>query len=90
MDRQQLLDDYGLEEETLFMDGFDDCIIGVCEQYGRPTVVAYDKDRVIDRLCAMGMSEDDAVEWFYYNQHGAWMGDYTPVFVTLSEPGGLE
>ena len=85
--RDALVEEFGLDEETLFMDGYDDCIVGVCEQFGRPAVVAYDKDRVLDRLVQSGMSEDEAEEWFYVNQHGGWHGEYTPVFVMLRGVG---
>ena len=68
----------------LKMDGFDDCIVGVCERYGMDAVIAYDKDKVIDKLVTRdGMTRDEAEEFFSYNQIGAWMGEKTPVFVTL-------
>lgn len=81
MTREEMMDLFVLDEETLFMDGFDDCIVGVCEQFGRPPVVAYDIDAVLKSLQNQGMSEDEAIEWFYFNQHGAWMGEYTPAFI---------
>ena len=36
--------------ELLMMDGFDDCIIGVCDRYGQESIVAYDKEKVIRKL----------------------------------------
>ena len=32
------------------MDGFDDCIIGICESFGGESVVAYAYDKVIAKL----------------------------------------
>jgi hypothetical protein len=29
------------------------------------------------------MNEEEAEEFFYFNQLGAWMGNLTPCFVTL-------
>jgi len=29
------------------------------------------------------MSEEESIEFFEYNQIGAWVGDYTPCFITL-------
>lgn len=82
MTRQELIDKYNLdEEEVLFMDGFDDCILGVCDMFGRPTVVAYDEDAVMVELIDHGMTEEEAQEWFDFNQLGAWVGPYTPVFI---------
>lgn len=67
----------------LKMDGFDDCVVGICERFGMEAVLAYDRDRVIEKLVADGMTQEEAEEFFEYNQIGAWMGDRTPVFVTL-------
>ena len=68
----------------LKMDGFDDCVVGICERYGMDAVLAYDREKVIDKLVTRdGMTQDDAEEFFQYNQIGAWMGEKTPVFVTL-------
>ena len=76
-----LIDKYNLNDDVLFMEGFDDCILGVCDMFGRPTVVAYDLDEVMVGLIDQGMSPEEAEEWFEFNQRGAWCGDYTPVFV---------
>lgn len=81
MTREELIDKYNLDEDVLFMDGFDDCILGVCDMFGRPTVVAYDEDAVMVGLIDQGMTEEEAQEWFDFNQLGAWLGPYTPVFV---------
>lgn len=67
----------------LKMDGFDDCVVGICERFGMEAVLAYDRDKVIEKLVADGMTQEEAEEFFEYNQIGAWMGDRTPVFVTL-------
>jgi hypothetical protein len=70
----------------LKMDGFDDCIVGTCERYGMEPVIAYDKVKVIDKLVTRdGMTRDEAEEFFSYNQIGAWMGEKTPVFVTINK-----
>ena len=65
------------------MDGYDDCIIGVVEQFGRPPIVCYNRELVIRKLMDEGMSEEESIEFFEYNQIGAWVGDYTPCFITL-------
>jgi len=75
--------DYLEDEEMLKMDGFNDCIIGIVEQFGRPAIYCYDKDKVIAKLMSEGMDEEEAVDWFCFNQVSAWVGDTTPCFVTL-------
>lgn len=74
-------DIYYIDEDARLMDGYDDCILGVCERFGQEPLIAYDFEKVISKLQTDGLSYDDAVEWFYYNQIGAWVGDRTPVFI---------
>ena len=39
-----------IDPDLLLMDGFDDCIIGICESFGSVPVVAYDYDKVLANL----------------------------------------
>lgn len=72
------------EQETFMrMDGYDDCIVGVVEQFGKPPILCYDKRKIIAKLIDDGMSYDDAEEFFEYNQIGAYVGESTPCFITL-------
>lgn len=52
LNRQKIIDNYCLDEETqfMFMDGFDDAIVGMVESFGQGLVVCYDKNKVIDIL----------------------------------------
>lgn len=79
--RERLCDELGLDPEALFMDGFDDCIAGAVEQFGRPRVVCYDLEQVLQKLEKQGMTPSEAEEWWSYNQVGAWVGEYTPTFI---------
>ena len=82
MPKKSMLDVIAEEyPEALKMDGYDDCILGVCHQYGRPAVIAYDRDKVIKKLMK-DMSREEAEEWYEYNQIGSWLGENTPVFVS--------
>ena len=69
--------------EALKMDGYDDCIIGICHRFGQEAIIAYDYNKVIEKLKKSGMTHDEALEWFSYNQIGSWMGDTTPCFVEM-------
>ena len=64
---------------------FDEAILGVADRFGMPSVVAYDRSRVID-IIARDMPREDAEEFFEFNTIGAWVGDTTPVFIDL-RPG---
>jgi len=69
-------------ENMLKMDGFDDCILGICCRIGQQTILAYDFDKVINKLMKTGkMSREEAVEYYEFNQLGAYMGEHTPCFI---------
>lgn len=72
-----------MTNEAMKMDGFNDCIIGWCERANMDEVVAYDKWKVIEKLKKGGMTGSEAMDYFYFNQLGAWVGEGTPVFIDL-------
>jgi hypothetical protein len=74
----------GEDYELLIMDGYNDCIEGVIERFGMNPIVCYDKQKVLNKL-REDMSEEEAYEWFEFNQIGAWLGDATPCFLTKGE-----
>jgi len=80
----QYVDDFYPDEEILTCDGFDDCIIGICNRFGQSPIIAYDKDKMIEQL-TKDMSYEEAIEHFDYNIIGAWMGDGTPCFIETPE-----
>lgn len=65
------------DEELLKADGFDDAVIGICTREYR---LIYSMTKVIEILKSEGMTEEDALEHYYYNISGAWVGDKTPIF----------
>lgn len=85
-------------EEALLADGFEDAIVGICERFGAVPVVAYDRDKCIEIIVARsdtnGLDDEEAyeeaAEYFEFNVAGSYVGDGTPVFLTLwgKEAGG--
>ena len=67
--------------DAMTMDGFDDCVIGICRRFGHPTVIAYDYEKVIQQNMASGMDREDAEEFFEFNQIGSFVGEGTPCFI---------
>jgi hypothetical protein len=65
--------------DALFLDGFDDAIVGIVRRIGL-YVVAYDEDVCLQILIKGGMDWEEACEYFEYNVKGASMGEHTPVF----------
>lgn len=64
-------------QEVLTADGFDKAIIGFCENTYR---VIYSVRLCINGLIEEGMSEEDALDHFYYNVAGAYVGEQTPIW----------
>lgn len=68
------------EDETfLKADGFDEAIIGVCEDFTAPVRLIYSVKKCIEILMR-DMSEEDAMEYFSFNVSGGYVGEKTPVW----------
>ena len=71
-----------INPEALMVDGFDEAIIGMAERINLGPVVAYDVDKIINIMMERdGMDYTEAYEFYSYNIVGAWLGEYTPVFI---------
>jgi len=80
--REQLQDNY--DQELLFADEWDDCIIGVSNDFGDIRVV-YSIDKMVEQLMSYGDSYLEAMEYLEYNTLNAWVGVRTPIYVELKE-----
>ena len=69
-----------INPDFLLMDGFDDCILGVVTHCGTDQFVIYDYDKVIAKNMSHGMTEEEAIEYFNFNQECAYVGEHTPAF----------
>jgi len=70
--------------DVLIADGFDKAIMGIVERSGMNPVVLYNKNKCIDIIIEEGcMTEEEAIEFYYYNIVGSHMGDYTPCFAEI-------
>jgi hypothetical protein len=83
--REKVEDHLGPDSLAMLMDGYDDCIAGVLERYGMDQIIVYDKEKIIKRHMDDGMTCDEAIEYFEFNQLGAWVGDGTPAFITTTD-----
>lgn len=75
MNLESILEKYP-DETFLKADGFDDAILGVEESSMR---LIYSISKCIDILME-DMSDEDALEYFYYNVRGAYVGEQTPIW----------
>jgi hypothetical protein len=72
--KEAMLEMYS-DMEWVTADGFDDAIIGVCENR-----VVYSVHKCI-KILMNDMSFDDAVEYFNFNVSGSYIGEQTPIWV---------
>ena len=79
MNRKKIEKEYS-DIPLLFADGFDAAIIGTAQQFNT-TCVAYDRDKCI-KILMKDMDQLEAIEHIEYNVIGAYMGEYTPVFIS--------
>jgi hypothetical protein len=71
-----------MDEDIMFMDGYDDCLLPMIgRRFNSPALAVYDIEKVIAHHMADGMTMDEAIEFFEYNQIGGWVGDHTPLFI---------
>jgi hypothetical protein len=65
------------DEEILKADGLDEAIIGIEEGSLR---LIYSKTKCIEIFVNEGMDEEDALEHYYYNVVGSYVGEKTPIW----------
>tara|TARA_B100001094_G_scaffold200622_1_gene194663 strand:+ start:4613 stop:4864 length:252 start_codon:yes stop_codon:yes gene_type:complete len=68
------------DEPLLFADGFDDCIIGISDDFGKLRVV-YSVEKMIESLMSSGDTYLDAIDWLEFNTLNTWVGENTPIYV---------
>ena len=64
-------------EEILIADGFDEAVIGIEENTMR---LIYSVTKCLEIIEAEGIPEEEALEHFYFNVHGSYIGEQTPIF----------
>ncbi len=63
---------------------FDEAIVGIADRIGMSPVVVYDTTKLIDILCERdGMDREEATEFYEFNILGAYVGERTPMFISL-------
>ena len=79
------IEDYNIDEiaeGAILLDGLDDAIIGVVEEFGNGRRVLYSKDKIIGILMERdGMDASEAEEFYDYNILGLHAGEQNAVFL---------
>ncbi len=69
--------DYYPDDNFLQADGYDGAIIGVNNEK-----LVYSISKCIEILITRdGMSDEEAIEYFYFNSESAFVGNQTPIWV---------
>lgn len=78
----EFIEEYYPDEanKILLADGFDGAFIGIGSAFSGKNVAIYDRAKCI-KILEKDMSPDEAEEFFSYNTEGAYVGDYTPIFM---------
>jgi hypothetical protein len=71
---KNLLDRY---DHLLFADGFNEAVIGVSSD----DKVVYSINKMLEILMEDGISDEEAIDYFYFNIEGAYMGEKTPIYI---------
>ena len=78
MNKLETIIDIACDSEFLKADGLDEAVIGYDDKSDR---LIYSMTKVIDILMTIDdMTEEDALEHYYYNIHGSYVGDKTPIW----------
>jgi len=72
-----------LDPRILLADGYNDCLVGVTLR-GQEWVALYDASRIVEKL-ALDMDYEDAMEYFDFNIQGAYLGEKTPIFISMDQ-----
>ena len=80
---KRVLDNFNDGDNLIVLHGFSEALIGISEKFGEEPRLVYSKDKIIEILMEEDeMSDEEAIEHFYYNIIGTYMGEGTPTFIT--------
>jgi hypothetical protein len=69
-------------EGAILLDGLNEAIIGITEEFGKDNRILYSKSKILSILCKRdGMDISEAEEFYDYNILGLHAGEQNPVFL---------
>ena len=79
------IEDYDIDEMAegaIKLDGLDDAILGIVEEFGNSPRILYSKNKILNILSEKdGMTWSEAEEFYDYNILGLYAGEQNPVFL---------
>lgn len=72
-------------EGAIVLDGLDDAIVGIVEEFGSGPRILYSRDKILEILQKRdGMTFEEAEEFYGFNILGLYAGEQNPIFsITL-------
>lgn len=71
---------------AIILDGFDEAIIGLVEEFGNGPRILYSRDKILEILQTRDeMSFEDALEFYDFNILGMFAGDQNPVMLYVKK-----
>jgi hypothetical protein len=84
-----IINDYDIFEYcegAVVLDGLDDAIVGICEEFGSGPRIMYSKTKILEILQKRDlMTEEESEEFYDFNILGLYAGEQNPVFVITSK-----
>ena len=79
------IEDYDIDEMAegaIKLDGLDDAILGIVEEFGNGPRILYSKNKILTILCERdGMTWSESEEFYDYNILGLYAGEQNPIFL---------
>ena len=80
MDKETLINEQA--DNAIILDGFDDAILGIVNEFGNGPRILYSTEKIIQTLRDRdGMSEEEAIEYYDFNILGMYAGEQNPEFL---------
>ena len=80
-----IIEDYNIDEiaeGAVILDGLNDAIIGVVEEFGNSPRILYSKQKILTILCERDlMTMSEAEEFYDYNILGLYAGEQNAIFL---------
>jgi hypothetical protein len=71
-------------EGAIILDGFNEAVVGITEEFGGIKRLLYSKDKILKILQESNlMTQSEAEEYYDFNIVGLYAGDQNPIFLDL-------
>jgi hypothetical protein len=80
-----IIDIHEVAEGAILLDGLDEAVIGVTEEFGNGPRVLYSKDKILEIFMNRdGMSFEESIDFYNFNVLGLYAGEQNPIFLDIN------